>query len=192
MLFPSLALGSYSVLVLLTSNSFNGMTFAVNGVSQLDHVFVSDTSRSSTDSVSALTLFSLNAADRICEVLQPNSYTSMIQFSGFLYSPSMMQAAAFSVAMYATNPIYAPTDPVQYDSVLVNVGNGWNPNTHTFSAPLGDVYYMHIQIMTFHQCRCAMDLLVNGVPTMNVFIKDTTQNNNYPEQPWLHVSSADQ
>lgn len=60
---------------------------------------------------------------------------------GFLYVPAGITPIAWSVA---TTRATMSTDPVSFETVLVNEGSGWKTNTKRFVAPEGGVYYIQL------------------------------------------------
>jgi C1q domain len=87
-------------------------------------------------------------------------------FMGFLYSPTRSLPYAWSVS---TEDTYNPIDPVPFDIVFVNRGLGWDTGTYRYTVQASGVYYIHLTAGVFYQGdRVKMDLLVNGVASVNV------------------------
>jgi hypothetical protein len=92
----------------------------------------------------------------------------------------MIQAVAFSVAVANGDFTFsAPTDPVPYDYIFVNEANAWNPTTKRVIIPLGGVYYIHAVFAVMGNTQCKIDLLLNGVSVMDVFIQTIQHNQPY-------------
>lgn len=150
----------------------------INSVTTMSHVYTADTSHVGPDTYTGLSLVNVNADDKIAEFLITGTLSTSTIFSGFFYSPFLSPAVAFSVGVSIGGPsMNPPVDPVPYDRVLVALGNGWNPATYRFTAPVGGVYYTHIAIMTAAILKCQMDLLKNGDAVMNNAYMSTQQSN---------------
>jgi hypothetical protein len=92
----------------------------------------------------------------------------------------MIQAVAFSVTVEGTPVEFsAPTDPIPYNYALVNEANAWNPTTKTVTIPLGGVYYVHVVFLVTWNIQCKIDLLLNGVSVMDVFMQTTQHTDRY-------------
>jgi hypothetical protein len=117
------------------------------------HSFMGDTVHANTDTVSGFTLLSLSKGDRVSENVWYGPILNPTTFSAFLYSPTLLPAVAFAVTRNITALVNAPADPVQYNWVFVNEGNGWNAGTYRFTAPLAGVYYFHFVTLVHAQLR---------------------------------------
>lgn len=152
-----------------------GAYLQVNSVVKMYHVYTYDIFHSQPETYSGLGLVSLKAGDVVSEVLYLGTVSPATVFSGFLYSPYLTPAVAFSVGVNKNNAVQnAPLDPVPYDTVLVNQGNGWNKSKFTFTAPFDGVYYIHVTSMMAGGATCQKDVLLNGVAVVNYMYMSTT------------------
>lgn len=157
--------GIYAIsLVAINVDNSNPIEMAayltVNSVIKTFQVSTVDNSHGGgADTSAGFCMVNLHAGDAIAEVLKQGSLSTFTTFSGFLYSPNLTPAIAFSVVLNGPPwSINAPFDPVQYGSVLVNQGNGWSRASYTFTAPLGGVYYVYnvvvVKILTCVKWIC--------------------------------------
>ena len=66
-----------------------------------------------------------------------------VYFSGFLYEPSHGLKVAWSV--HRTTGSSTPLKPVDFE-VDINEGGHYNSTTHQFTAPVGGIYLIHINV----------------------------------------------
>jgi hypothetical protein len=159
-----------------TVNQTTGLaSFFVNGTKQFFLHNMYDKSHTAPDTMSSLIIYYLNAKDKVSLYLQSNNAVSSALFSGFRYSPSIMPAVAFSVAMNviaALNSLNTATgNPIPYNYTFVNIGNGWNPAAYSFVTPLDGVYYVQVAVNTGGS-PCQVNVLLNGNATVSVFIRN--------------------
>jgi hypothetical protein len=86
-----------------------------------------------------------------------NLQTSMM---GFLYSPVSQPGVAWCV--YSSGGWRGPIDPVPFDTVVVNEGEGYNTSLHRFNAPRGGIYYIHMMGSNELDLPLRFELLLNG------------------------------
>lgn len=170
--------GVYALSTLTTAagSSRASLQLRVNGQVIMLHSFMGDTVHTNTDTVSGFTLLSLSMGDRVSENVWYGPILSPTTFSAMLYSPTLLPAVAFAVTRNISAVVNAPADPVQYNWVFVNVGNGWNADTYRFTAPLAGVYYLHFVTLVQAHTRGQLDLLVNGNATINLIYMTTSHN----------------
>ena len=81
---------------------------------------------------------------------------------GFLLSPKDIQPVTFSA--FRTTPASGFLDPIDYDDVNINIGNGWNAETKKFITPYDGVYYVYMSFLTEPNQPIRIEILLNGVP----------------------------
>ena len=92
----------------------------------------------------------------------PDRYdVSMI---GFLISPKKIQPVNFMA--FRTSGANGLLDPIDYDDVVINIGNGWNKISSKFTAPYDGVYYVYMSYLTtlWYNKPTKIELLLNGLP----------------------------
>ena len=96
--------------------------------------------------------------------------------NGFLYKPSRNTPVSWCVilAPRADVTLTGPVDPVNFDTILVNQEFGWNELTNRFITPSAGVYYIHMTAGIPGTKPTKMELLVNGLPFVNVYRKFTS------------------
>ena len=88
---------------------------------------------------------------------------------GFLYEPIHGMSVAWSV--HRTTSAIGPMEPVNFNYVMVNVGCAWNNYTNSFTAPVGGVYYIHINTDKVSGKKVNFQVMWNG----NSFISFLTE-----------------
>lgn len=148
----------------------------VNGASVMSHANTADTMRVGSDTYSGLGITSVKAGDKIGEMLSYGTVTSMTTMSGFLYSPYLTPAVAFSVGVGISNQPSAVVDYVPFDTVIIDIGNGWNSQSYSFVTPYSGVYYVHMMLMSTPYTPCQMDLMLNSNPVTTNAAMATNRN----------------
>ena len=97
-------------------------------------------------------------------------------FSGFLYEPRNVLKVIWSV--HQTTNTNSQSNPLPFDDVAVNVGNGWNAVTNKFAAPHSGVYQLHLTLTSNVPVQGQLNFLLvwNNVNYANIFIDKTNQN----------------
>ena len=84
-----------------------------------------------------------------------------MSLSGFLLSPKNIQPVAFSA--FRSSGASGPLDPINYDDIQINIGNGWNVTTSRFTAPYAGVYYVYMAALCNLYQPMKIELLLNGM-----------------------------
>jgi hypothetical protein len=137
------------------------------------------TNNAGEDTLSKTVVIPVTAGSSIYTYLNDPPVYSDIRYQtalmGFLYAPRLLLPVSWCVASETT---YAgTTDPVPFDVVLTNEGNGWNAITNIFTVPVTGVYYIHMTAGIYYPYPTKMELLVNGVVKANVYRSSVTHNN---------------
>jgi hypothetical protein len=90
---------------------------------------------------------------------------------GFLYNPSRILPYAWSIASETAH--ISAIDPPPFDIIFVNLGQGWNVATNTYTVQAAGVYYIHITAGIYTSYPTKLELVVNGVASVNVFRQST-------------------
>ena len=96
---------------------------------------------------------------------------------GFLYKPNKSVPICWYVMLSQkkTDVIMIKlADPVQFDTILINLGSGWIEQTNRFITPSPGVYYIHLTAGICPGKPIKMELLVNGFPFVNVYRQFTS------------------
>ncbi len=81
----------------------------------------------------------------------------------FLLIDSIEDKVAFSAHILGDKPMpLSLGSVVLFDQVLTNLGNGYEKNSGSFTAPIGGTYSLSIYFMADHTVQCHLGIYVNG------------------------------
>ena len=85
-------------------------------------------------------------------------------------------------------------DPVTYDQVLVNLGNGWNSSANTVTIPRTGYYFLHVGAGIHSGFSSVIYLYVNNNRQFRMLHWSNNQNgvDTMSRSGILHLSSGDQ
>ncbi len=161
--------GDMSVGIYTTAyDSFNTITF----------VYFFSTNNPGPDMTSKTVIFRMEAGTSIYSTLQDTPLYSDIRyqtaFLGFLYSPKELQRVCWCVS---TDSVHIGlVEPVPFDIVYINEGNGWNAIINYYTVPLSGVYYIHLAAGIERNYGTNMQLVVNGEIKTNVYRSEAPHN----------------
>ena len=136
------------------------------------------TNNAGTDTQSKTVILTIDAGAIIYTSLSNAPVYSDIRYQtslmGFFYSPKLVQPVSWCVARASS--IFGPANPVPFDVVLINQGNGWNIATNVFIVPNTGVYYVHLSAGMNTAADTSMDMLIDKVPIINVYRTSVSHN----------------
>ena len=92
-------------------------------------------------------------------------------FMGFLYKPFHKMEVAWSV--HRTTNATGPLEPVSFDYIMINLGNGWNSSNHEIVSPISGIYYLHLNAANQASQMVNMQVVWNGAPYINIIRENT-------------------
>ena len=118
--------------------------------------------------------------------LNANDQVTVYLVSGTLYADYVYYQTGFVILLYSpihgvnviwsvhkTTSATGPTDPLPFEYVMANEGNAWNSVGQQLCVPASGIYYLHLNAAVAARQMVNMQLLVNGVPLMDIR-RDTT------------------
>ena len=127
------------------------------------------------ETLSRTVLLNLSEGDNLA-AMSNTFITSDIHYQmgmkGFLYIPHQHVPISWFVALESKGDgVYytGPRDPLDFNFVSVNQGNGWNSTRNIFLTPVSGVYYIQLTSGISEAKPTKMELLVNGLPIINVY-----------------------
>ena len=96
----------------------------------------------------------------------------MLQNINFL-ADSSEEKVAFSAHIPGDKPMPVSLGSViLFDEVLTNLGNGYNKNSGSFTAPVAGTYSLSIYFMANHGRQCHLGIYVNGESKCTAYARD--------------------
>ena len=136
------------------------------------------TNNAGADMASKTIIVPINAGAAVYTYLSNAPVYSDIRYQtalmGFYYAPNRLQPITWSVA--TVSQLIGPVDPVPFDIVLSNEGNGWSVVTNIYLVPAAGVYYLSITAGIVPNDNTLMELLVNGDVKASIYRSGTTHN----------------
>lgn len=147
------------------------------------------------ETISQSSLLRINKGDEISVYLETGTLCSDIRyqtsFFGFLYQP-IITKVAWSLQLSAIN--LRKKDPLNFDVVLVNEGNGWNTVTHTYEVPDRGHYFIRFCAEANYSETLDVQFLVNGNVIANIKQEAETDNKgvtNISRDVIVHLQESD-
>ena len=156
-----------------------------------------------TEMTSRTIVVNLKRADQLSATLSKNaaSVYSDLQYQtnlkGFLYNPQQLApiswcvVSVFSVTIYITGLV----DPINFNTIFVNQGSGWDNVTNRFLTPLPGVYYVQLTAGLKITQSTKIELLVNGILIINVYRQFSASPSSYDARSRaaiLHLKQTDE
>ena len=151
----------------------------------LARAYYSSLTVSGEDSFGGTIIVNVKQNDRISSRLRntnlnvsPQRYEmSMI---GYLLSPKNIQPVTF----LAFRKIQASgfLDPIDYEDVSINIGNGWNTEIKKFITPYDGVYYVYLSFLTNVNQPNRIEILLNGVPVTSFISYNSASMSSYDQR----------
>ncbi len=174
--------GNYFISILSAANENSNSTHYVNlfvGSSSVTIQYMYDTRHWGVDSLSSSIMVGLNLGDRLYASLGNGPVYSDIRYQtallGFLYQPIGIVPLSWSVA--CEQSYVGQVDPVPFDVVFVNQGQGWDIVANTYTVIADGVYYIDITAGMVANFPTKLELLVNGVVQTNILRESSNHNN---------------
>ena len=92
---------------------------------------------------------------------------------GFFYNPNF---PPITWCVASESQFVVATDPVPFDVVFINEGNGWNTATSQYTVPLAGVYCIQLTAGIVATDATKMELLINGDLAVDVYRSSTSHN----------------
>ena len=106
--------------------------------------------------------------------LYSSTYYSM-SFAGFLYEPLHTHKVIWSV--HRISNINGQYNPLPFEDVSVNVGNGWNTTSNKFLVPYAGVYQLHLTATSIGYAAVDYRLMWNDVAYASLLSATVFYNN---------------
>lgn len=188
---------AYSSAVPPSANTI-GVTISLNGNSDWRHTAMFFTSNLDGYQLNrAAMMLSLNAGDYLqfySQSWSPPLNNVTMYVSGFLYSPivntTISPAVAWSVTYtgiygVGSGHVTGPVSVMLYDTIEVNMGNGWQVSSNTIIVPADGLYIVDV---TTYMCNasvggagdCLMQVMLNSITPILVI----------RQSPLVHISDC--
>ena len=150
------------------------------GSSDAYELISTSNARNGTDTASRTFALSLTSGDTVyVSISTPTKLISDVgsetSFAGFLYEPLNGLKVIWSVHQTSFY-MRGPYNPFPFNSVSVNVGNGWKVANNTFIVPYAGVYQLHLTCTTDTNGTVDYRLMWNGLAYASIY-SNTTKNN---------------
>ena len=145
--------------------------------SLLTSLYFSSTNNGGPDTLSKTIILTMLQGNTIYTSLADTPVYSDIRYQtslmGFFYN-SNFQSISWCVATELQ--IAGPADPVTFDVVFINEGNGWNSVTNQYTVPLAGVYCIQLAAGIVAADGTKMELLINGELAIDVYRTSISHN----------------
>lgn len=165
----------------ITASPLSNSTFAItlySGSSLITTLYMYDTTHNDVDTLGTTALVNLNQDDRITTSLSLGPLYSDIRyttsFQGFLYAPTGIIPLSWSVANEQTYT--GLVDPVPFDVVFINQGNGWDIVDNRYRVRDAGVFYIQMTAGLAAGYPTRMELLLNGSPQSSIYRQSNVHN----------------
>ena len=148
-------------------------------------LYFSSNNSNGIETFSRTVLISLNKGDILAATVDRREgpvYSDIYcqtRIKGFQYNSHQHLLISWFVALESKDKdflITGPKDPLQFNVVLVNQGYGWNNQSNKFITPVPGVYYIQLTAGICRGRPTKMELLINGLPIVNVYRQLTSHN----------------
>ena len=119
--------------------------------------------------------------------LYSDNYYSM-SFAGFLYEPLHTHKVIWSV--HRISNINGQYNPLPFEDVSVNVGNGWNTTSNKFLVPYAGVYQLHLTVTSIGYAGINCLLVWNEVPHADVLSTTVLYNNSITRSKSIMIEAS--
>jgi hypothetical protein len=117
-----------------------------------------------------------------------NYQTSLM---GFLYSPVSLPAEAWCVTL--SSDTIGPVDPVRFDILMTNEGNGWDESRNVFLSLNGGTYYVTLTSLSdLSVYPMKLELVLNGVVQASICSPHTQDLRTRTRAIILRLAAGDQ
>lgn len=80
----------------------------------------------------------------------------------FLYFTGFYQKVAFTAAVTSTSTTWN-SGTLVFDAIISNVGNGYNPRTGVFTAPMNGAYVFYVSCIEYERQDLRLEIVLNNV-----------------------------
>ena len=141
-------------------------------------LYYDNTNSNVIETLSQSSLMRLNKGAAVFVELENGAVYSDIRyqtsFFGFLYEPKLTKVV-WSLLLTAKN--FEHTDPLNFDTVLVNEGNGWNDLTRTYEVSQNGYYFINFGAISSYIITLNMQLLLNDKVIAQIYRGPINGNN---------------
>ena len=133
-----------------------------------------DDSTCGTETISQSSLLRINRGDEVSVYLETGTVFSDLRYQTSFFS--FLYDTVFTKVAWSLQLTRVDTDkkePLFFDVVLVNEGDGWNSVSQTYEVPIDGYYFVHFSALGCYSTTLNLQLLLNRKVMANIYQEAT-------------------